>query len=469
MSFIHGVEIVEVLTGTQPIQTVKTGVIGLIGIAPKGPKNALTVISSAKQAAEKFGSPLTGFTIPQALDAIFKQRSGPVVVINVYDPATMVTAVSAEVVTVANAKFKLGFAPIGGTVTLTNSGGTTTYVQGTDFKVDDYGNVQILATITEGQSLRATYNKLNAAAITASVINGAITDGVYTGMKLLQTSLSTLSYVPKILVCPTYCELSSVATELIAQATSLESVAFIDAPSGNPNPSEVIAERGLAGTYAGFRTSSKFVNLVYPYVKRYDVATDSTIAAPSSPYWAGVMSGSDNSRGFWFSPSNVEIQGIVGIEFNLSANISDPNSDINLLNGAGINTLFTAFGAGIRTWGNRNASYPTNTVPDNFTSVQRVKTILNDSVKAAMLRFIALPISKALIDSIKETVNTYIRSLIQRGALIDGQCLYDPNDNIGTAANGQLVFQINFIGGIPAERITFNSFLDVSLLKSLNQ
>jgi len=98
------------------------------------------------------------------------------------------------------------------------------------------------------------------------------------------------------------------------------------------------------------------------------------------------------------------------------------------------------------------------------------RTILDDSVKAAMLQFLALPISKALIDSIKETVNTYMRSLIQRGALIDGDCTYDPNDNLeANVSNGQLVFQINFIGGIPAERITFNSFLDISLLKALNQ
>ena len=166
----------------------------------------------------------------------------------------------------------------------------------------------------------------------------------------------------------------------------------------------------------------------------------------------------------------MEIKGIVGVEFNLSANISDINSDVNLLNAAGINTVFVAYGTGFRTWGNRNASFPTNTNADNFTSVQRVKNILEDAVVAAMLQFIDLPINRALIDSIKGSVNGYIRSLVQRGALVDGECLYDPEDNPPLQiADGQLVFQINYMPPSAAERITFNTFLDINLLQVLNQ
>ena len=86
-----------------------------------------------------------------------------------------------------------------------------------------------------------------------------------------------------------------------------------------------------------------------------------------------------------------------------------------------------------------------------------------------MLQFIDLPITTALIDSIRESVNAYVRSLIQRGGLIDGVCLYNEDDNPPEqVANGQLVFQINFIPPSPAERITFNSFLDITLLEALN-
>jgi phage tail sheath protein FI len=469
MSYLHGVEVVEVFNGSRPITTQKTGIIFLAGIAPTGAINEMKVISSLKQGLATYGQQLTGFTIPQALDQIFAQGGGPVIVVNVFDPEEMTAAVSAEVKTVTNGRFKLAYAPIGAVV-VTNSGGSTTYVNGTDYSVDAFGNVTVLATITEGQSLRASYDRLDLTAIAASDIIGTVSGNTYSGLQLLDTALATFGFVPKIIIAPTFCELDSVATEMIEKADALKALTFIDAPSGSDDVGDVISERGLAGTFAGFRTSSKNVNLLYPYYKRYDVATDSTVITPPSPYWAGIVSASDNSRGFWFSPSNVEIKGITGVEFNLSANISDPNADVNLLNGAGINTVFVAYGTGFRTWGNRNASFPTNTLPDNFTAVQRVKTILEDAVVAAMLQFLDLPINRALIDSIRESVNTYIRSLVQRGALIDGECLYDPDDNPAEQVSaGQLVFQVNYLPPSAAERITFNTFLDISLLQVLNQ
>lgn len=468
MAFLHGVEVIEIDTGIRTIQTVRTGVIGLVGIAPIGTTNEMKLITNAKQAVTTFGNQLPNFTIPQALDQIFKQGGGPVIVVNVFDADTMTAAVTAEVKTVANGKFKLTYAPIGAVV-VTNSAGSTTYVNGTDYKVDAYGNVTVLATITEGQSVKATYDRLDTAEVTAVEIVGDVVSGVYTGIKMFNIAQSTFGFGPKIIISPTYCELSSVAAEMVVIADSLRALALVDAPDGEADPAEVVSERGLAGTYAGFREVSKNLALLYPYLKRYDTAADAIVLTPQSPYWAGLISASDNTRGFWFSPSNQVIKGIVGVEFPLSASLSDENSDTNLLNAAGICTVFQAFGTGVRTWGNRSAAYPTETAADNFISVQRVKNILHESVEAAMLPFIDLPIIRALIDSIRETVNAYIRSLIQRGALIDGNCTYNPDDNPPEQISaGQLVFQINFMPPTPAERITFNSLLDITLLQALN-
>lgn len=38
--------------------------------------------------------------------------------------------------------------------------------------------------------------------------------------------------------------------------------------------------------------------------------------------------------------------------------INDPNSEANLLNEAGIITVFNSYGTGIRLWGNRSAAFP---------------------------------------------------------------------------------------------------------------
>jgi hypothetical protein len=85
-----------------------------------------------------------------------------------------------------------------------------------------------------------------------------------------------------------------------------------------------------------------------------------------------------------------------------------------------------------------------------------------------MLQFIDRPINQALIDTIRESVNGFIRTLIMRGALIDGQCVYDPAKNpVTEIAAGHLTFDIEFMPPTPAERITFESFINIELLKSL--
>ena len=473
MAFLHGVETIQIETGIRTINQVRTGVIGLVGTAPIGTANNMQVVTNARDAVTKFGNQLPGFTIPQALDQIFKQGAGSVMVVNVFDPATMTAEEAAEALTITNGKATLDYAPIGAIV-LENSGQTETYVEGTDYSVDAYGVITVLDfdSIAEGASLVATYDRLDTTQVAAADIIGEVASQVYSGFQLFLTAQSEFGFTPKILISPTYCELAAVATEMIAKAEALRGIALIDAPSfasSSDTVSDVIAERGVTGTYAGFQSASKSAMLLYPYLKRYDFATDATVLTPPSPYFAGIISASDNERGFWFSPSNRQIQGIVGVELNLTAAINDENSEVNLLNAAGITTVFQAFGTGVRTWGNRSAAYPSVSTPDNFIAVERVKNVLNESVELSMLQFIDLPITTALIDSIRESVNAYIRSLIQRGGLIDGVCLYNEDDNPpAQVANGQLVFQINFIPPSPAERITFNSFLDITLLEALN-
>ena len=92
--FLHGVEVVEIKSGLRPIRTVKSAVIGLVGSAPKGPLNEPTLIAGSRtEAKATFGNADDGIgTIPDALDAIFKQHGAAVVVVNVLDTATHKTS-----------------------------------------------------------------------------------------------------------------------------------------------------------------------------------------------------------------------------------------------------------------------------------------------------------------------------------------------------------------------------------------
>jgi phage tail sheath protein FI len=469
-NFLHGVETIEVQQGPRPVQVVKSSVIALVGIAPSGVKNEPTLILSPRDAAQ-FGEKVPGFTIPQALDAIFQQGPATVIVVNTFDATTNTATETLETKTITNGKIKLAYAPIG-TVNVFESNGTTPsdLVKDVDYTLDAFGNfTAISGEAAEGTVLKFTYKRLDSGTVTSAQIVGTINNstGVYTGIKTFELIYSLFGFTPKVLIAPGFTTLSSVATELIAAAEKYRAFCLIDAPVGT-TVSQAIAGRGPAGSIAGFNSSNKRAILCYPHVKVYDVATDSNINQPLSQFAAGVISFTDLNEGYWFSPSNHEIKGIVGVERYITAGINNPNSEANILNEKGIVTVFNAFGTGIRLWGNRSAAFPSSTLPNNFINVQRVADILHESIELAMLPFIDKPINLATIDSITETVNQFIRVLIGRGALIDGNCTFnkDKNPEVQLAA-GQIVFDLTFMPPTPAERITFDSFIDISLLKAL--
>lgn len=85
-----------------------------------------------------------------------------------------------------------------------------------------------------------------------------------------------------------------------------------------------------------------------------------------------------------------------------------------------------------------------------------------------MLQFIDHPIDNGLIDAICETVNEFLRTLIGRSAIIDGKCSFNKAKNPDTEiAAGHLLFDVAYMPPTPAERITFERFIDINLLKNL--
>lgn len=471
-NFLHGVETIELKKGPVPIRVVKSAVIGLVGSAPKGPVQALTVVNNAIEAAQ-FGQQIDGFTIPQALEAIFKQGAGTVLVVNVADTSSnsFTAAVTDEEVEVENRAAKLAFAPFG-TIVVTNEAGDETYTANTDYTIDELGNITILAAtgdIAEGATLKVSYRKFDPTTINAALLIGTINGGtgVKTGMKLFKDAYNMYGFKPKILITPGYSSLNTVATEMIAVANEHKAIALLDAPLGT-TVSGAVAGRGPLGSI-NFNTSSERAYLLYPHFKVYNPVKDAVENQPYSQFMAGVIASTDNTRGYWVSPSNKEIFGVQGPERVISFAVNDAQTEANQLNEAGITCYASSFGTGFRTWGNRTAAWPTNTNVKNFLVIRRIADIVHESIELAMLQFIDEPldpVNRVTIDAILDSVNAFIRTLIGRGALIQGsRCEFDPAKNpANVLAAGQVIFDLVFMGPTPAERITFESFVDQSLL-----
>lgn len=99
-NFHHGPEVIEHKDGVSVVREVKSAVTYLNGTAPIGDVhdtpakraayiNEPIIVRNREEAAAAFGPQTEGFTIPQALDAIFDHGSGGTIIVNnVYDPDT---------------------------------------------------------------------------------------------------------------------------------------------------------------------------------------------------------------------------------------------------------------------------------------------------------------------------------------------------------------------------------------------
>jgi len=438
--------------------------------------------------AAAFGPLIQGYTIPYALSAIQAQGAGQVIVVNVFNPYLHYTAITAQAMAMPGTGpqlLNLGHMGVWNVV-VKNAAGSITYINGTDYTLDPINGIvaqKAGGAITSGEALSVSFSYADPTKVEDSDIVGSVTGTMYTGIQALRTTYGTMGFFPKILIAPGHSQDAATASALIATALTVRAVALIDSPP-SISPATAIANRGVAGNV--FDTSSDRALLCYPQEQFYDLglvptgvtlnsagtpvqnAANLTAVGPYSQWVAGTIAAKDLQQGYWWSPSNTQMVGPLGPDVTLYASVLDSASDVNNLNAQGIVTVFNAFGTGLRVWGNRSAAYPTVTTPNNFISVRRTMDVIEESVELAMLQFIDQPISNALISAILASVNAFIRSLIGRGALVAGVASYNPAENpTNQIAAGQLVFDIDVMPPPPAERLTFNVYIDSTLLSGL--
>lgn len=467
-NYLHGIETTEVERGPRPIRVVKSAVIAVIGTAPIGPINELTLCLNDIHAAQ-FGPHRTGFSIPEALQGIFDFGAGTVLVVNVLDPALHSTTVDEQDKQFApNDQLQLEHGALQ-TLQIKSADGLVTYLESVDYKADRLtGHIRRLPTgnIAANALIKVAYTYADPSKVTATDIIGSINAaGRRTGLKAFQDSYNQLGFFPKIFIAPGFSTLKAVTAELGASAGQVGGIAYIDAPIGT-TVQQVLAGRGLAGAI-NFNTSSDRIRLCYPHIKVRDAAHGERLQ-PLSIRAAGLRAKVDNDHGYWWSSSNQELIGVIGLERPLTARVDDSNSEVNLLNENGITTVFNSFGNGLRLWGNRTAAWPTVTHMRNFENVRRTKDVVDESIRYSALQFVDQPITTSLITSITESVNLFLRKLIGDGALLGGECWYDPARNPQTELEqGHVLFNYKLTVPLPFERGTFETEITGDYLVNL--
>lgn len=334
-------------------------------------------------------------------------------------------------------------------------GETGTLPQAIDSIFDQVGAVLVVVRIEEGETAAATL---------ANVLGGVDANtGTYEGVHAFLAAENIVGFVPKILIAPGYTHTRTAAVgqtpatsnpvvaELNGIAERLKAVIIADGP--NTNDADAIAYTKDFG--------SKRVFLVDPKVlKTVDGATSSEW---SSACVAGLIAKSDNERGWWWSPSNQEINGIIGTSRAIDFAMGDASCRANLLNENNVATIIRQ--NGYRLWGNRT---PSSDKKWAFLCVVRTADMIDESLKAAHLWAVDRGITKTYVSDVTEGVNAYLRYLTNIGAILGGSCWADPDLNSADQiAQGKVYFDFDFTPVYPAEHVIFRSHLVNDYIKEI--
>jgi phage tail sheath protein FI len=276
---------------------------------------------------------------------------------------------------------------------------------------------------------------------------GGVTNGNYTGVHSFLVSKSQLGIAPRILIAPEFC-LEEVVAEMIPIAERLRAIIVADAPT----------ETDAAAVAFATACANQRVYAIYPEVIN---TKNETVAA--SPCVAGVIARTDKEQGFWCSPSNRIVNGIVGLSKSVDFALGDSACKANYLNENGIATVVNQ--DGYRLWGNRTTS---DEAAYKFLCVRRTADIISDSILRAHLWAVDRNIVKNYLTDVTESVNAFLASLKSQGAILQGKCF--ANKELNTAANiaeGKVYFDFSFTPAYPAEQVTFRAYLDNSDIQSV--
>lgn len=219
-----------------------------------------------------------------------------------------------------------------------------------------------------------------------------------------------------------------VVAELGGIANRLRSTIIADCPNGTAEQS--VAYRNDWATERIFCVDN------YPLVQRgVDI-----VAEPASARVAGLLAQVDNEEGFWVSPSNHVIQGILGTSKPIDD--SGVGGESDYLNENDVATIVHR-GAGHKLWGNHGSS--SDPLWQMF-AVGRTRDVIFDSIEQAIDTYApGRPLNLAFFEGVAESVNEKLRYWQSIGALIGGKVWVDPALNPpGQLVLGKPKFSMDF-------------------------
>jgi uncharacterized protein len=425
--FHHGARVLEKDIGYRPIQTTDTSTIGLMYTAPDAdpelfPLNKPQLFLGDRDMTAQLGAAGTG---KDAFDGIYDQGVAPAIVgirvaqgqtidqtlANLIGDYSLRTGVHA-LYSARNTVFKtpkILIAP--GFTQQRVTGGITQIVVGSGG-----AGYTTAAVVINGHGYGGG---AKAVAI--------IRNGVITGIQMLNSGIGYDAQHATVAITGDGAnatiqgfQIGSAANPVVAElggiANRLRATIIADCPNAT-------AEQSIA--YRNDWNSRR----IY-CVDNHPLVGVEAISQPPSARVAGLLAAVDNNDGFWFSPSNRVIQGIVGTSRPIDD--SGVGGESDYLNQNDVATIVHR-GSGYKLWGNHGAT--SDTLWKMFSAGRTVDTVY-DSIEVAIDdAYPGRPLNLQFYEGVCDSVNEKLRYYKSFGAILGGKIWVDPAKN----PPGQLV------------------------------
>lgn len=288
------------------------------------------------------------------------------------------------------------------------------------------------------------------AAQTANVIGTVDATGKYTGAKALLLAKAKLGVQPRIIGAPGL-DTQAVATELATIAKKLRAFAYVYA-RGCKTKEEVVAYRDAF--------AARELMVIWPNFVAFNVDTAQTETVPAVAVAMGLRAKIDNEIGWHKTLSNVAVNGVTGIDADVTWDLQDPATDAGYLNSNEITTLIQH--DGFRFWGSRTCSDDPLFAFENYT---RTAQIMADTIAEAHMWAIDKPMHGSLVNDMLEGIKAKQREWTRLGYLMGGDAWYDPELNSkDTLKAGKLYIDYDYTPVPPLEDLTFRQRITDSYL-----